>query len=689
MAMYRNATPNMYFTGVKDSPKPGLQSGSVSTPLLLPLCPIVAAWGPVGYPVLCMGSEYVDQFGAESFNVRGKFYNHQTVLSKMFQSKGNAQYPFRLKLPDMQEAVGRLCIEFVQYKVPQFLRNPDGSFQRDSDNGQPKRDSDKTVQGYKWRLVVVTDDVTIGEGTEKTGTLEGDDSQTARILPLFDFKATYMGSRGNQFGINIFQPKAFDPVAVDLDSIKQNGDMIYRMFISETPVKGGSATPWYNKMGGEHMDFAFGDNVFNVKGAEQSFEPVYEKMFITSGQAYDGLNISGPIDIQHVYHENAAEVAGLFYDAETKAENRKSFLHPTNKMSMNIMGDTDMMNVPYHAQVMATTEEFTESTYLPIEGSVMRLAKGSDGEINKKNVEAAVVAMVDSFGKASPNLCDLRRFPFHAIFDTGFEVATKLKLQSLMGKRPDLAVFVATFEDGKPLNTITNELAIASQLSANASLFPESVIYKTPSTRGVIVPWAIKLEASHEYKKPVSLVYDLAEKCSDYWGSSDGVWDPAKAIDTYPNNVIQRKLLNYEYAQFSVREEAWGSQMIAVEYGDTNEVIYSGLQTVNPNDSSILNGVINMFGTIHATWACIRANRKFQGQAIEPGLLIKRSNDEVTLLTKGVDAQKCVITPDTQITPEDNDTGYAYTTKAHVAGHGMMTVNTIEISSGFMESTGA
>jgi hypothetical protein len=129
----------------------------------------------------------------------------------------------------------------------------------------------------------------------------------------------------------------------------------------------------------------------------------------------------------------------------------------------------------------------------------------------------------------------------------------------------------------------------------------------------------------------------------------------------------------------------WGNQMIAVEYSDVNEIIYSGLQTINPNDSSVLNSIMAVGGTIHATWACIKANSHFVGRNMPAGVLIEDSNALIKELTAGVDKSKVAIVPDTQITDVDNDAGYAWTTVANVTSGGMRTVNTISVTSGYTE----
>ena len=690
MALFRNATPNMYFTGYKDTPKPGLQDGSVATPLHLPLSLVNTAWGPVDEPLLCMGTEFNTQFGAESWDVRGNFFNHQSLFASLFFKKGNAQYVKRMNT-DAKEAYARVFLEYVAAELPVYERDEDGTFIVGSDGNHVAVTPPATTAGFKVRYgIEYPDDFNFGKGTKTDGTYTGEGAKGR--IPLFDIKATYGGTRGNNFNINIFQPGTEDPVKMDLKSVKATGDMQYRLMVSETPEAGGTATPWYTNMSTMHMDFAIGEDKYSTLGRELSFDEVYRAQYILDNQRYSGLNKTGPIDHVHVYDAFAEEFLTLVHTAELAAQNaavaggavapKKAYIHATNVMSINLLGDVDFDEIPYSALALDTVEA---GYYEPMATYAIKLKNGTDGDLTLDTFDAAVSAFCTTFGQASPNLADLKRFPFHFIWDSGFKEATKKKLAELTNKRPDLFVPLCTFVEGEDMLSAADESAMALSLTANPGISAESAIYKTEATRATVMPWCVRLR-NNPYKKPTTLNYDFAEKVSDYLGSADGQWVTAKAVDTYPNNVIKHELLNYEYLQLPVREDMWANQMVAVEYGDVNEIIYSGIQTVQPNESSVLNSFPVVAACMHATWACIKTNRLFVGQSISNGMLIKRSNEEVARLCSGIDKAKAIVTPWTEITPEDNDAGYAWHTGADVQGNGMKTVNTVEIRSSWLEA---
>lgn len=688
--LYQNSTPDMKFTGYKDTPKPGLQGGGVATPLFCPLTPIRAEWGSVSDAFLIAGDEFESIFGSATWDVNGPYFNHANLFAKMFQQKAIRHFLQRMKLPNMARAAGRLSVEFVVHDVPQWQRGSDGKYLTDAE-GELIAATPAVADGYKIRLRFDRADETFvkGAGTESTGTLTGKDGETSRILPLIDFEATHFGSRGNRFNFNIHQPKVTDAQPVDKTTIEEFGNMLYRFSVSESPLSGGTVTPWYTQLSSETMDFSFVADAKSSRGARLGLEENYRRNYTLKGQAYNGANVTGPVDNMHIYQANFNEVLGLLHASESAdAVGSLAYVHADNVNSINLFGATDHNGIPYHTIVMAGVSEMEDETYMPGSAATFKLGNGNDGDMSDEAFESAVGLMADTFGKGDVTHRDMKRYPFHQIFDSGYGMDVKKKLQSLKAKRPELFIAVGTHVHGTEPMSLLDELATISSLAANAGLYPESTIFKTESTRGHIVPWAIRLsptDLNNEWTQPTTLNYDLAQKMADYWGSSDGVWVTDKAIDTYPNNVIEHELLNYVYAELPIREEMWGNQAIAVEYSDVNEIIYSGLQTVHRNESSVLNSVVTVMGAIHATWACIKANKYFVGRSMAPGVLIQDSNELILEYTSGIDKSKVNVVPDTQITPEDNDAGYAWTTVAKVLGEGMRTVNTIQVESGYNE----
>lgn len=687
--LYQNATPDMKFTGYKDTPKPGAQGGGVVTPLFCPLTPIVAAWGSTEDAFLIAGDEFESIFGSDTWDVHGKYFNHSNLFAKMFQQKAIRHFLMRMELPGMRKAAGRLSIEFVKHDVPQFERGTDGKFKLDVDGAKIPA-TPETIPGYKIRFSFDKADEAFVKGTggESEGTLVGNDGEKSRIIPLADFEGTFFGTRGNRFNFNIHQPKVNSEVPVDKATIESMGNMLYRFSVTETPVNGGTSIPWYTRLANESMDFTFASNALNKSGARINFLENYKKQFTLSNQSYNGANVTGPVDGMFVYQKNIELVLGLLHASETDVGvDSAAFTDMENIHSINLFGDTDHRGVPYSTILLAGTSELEPTTYIPGTTATFKLGGGNDGDMSLEKFEEAVGVMIDTFGNGI-TLNDMKRYPWHFIFDSGYGINVKKKLQSLKAKRPDIYVGIGTHIHGTEPKPLLDELAMGSSLAANAGLYPESTIYKTESTRGHILPWCIRIaetDPNSEWTYPTTLNYDLAGKMAEYWGSSDQVWVVDKAFDTYPNNVIKHEILNHRYAALPVREEMWGNQLIAVEYSDVNELIYSGLQTVNPNDSSVLNSIVAVGGTIHTTWACIRANSHFVGRNMAASVLIQDSNELIVEFTKGIDKSKVTVVPDTQITPEDNDAGYAWTTVADTLSGGMRTVNTISVTSGYFE----
>jgi len=686
---HRNATPNKVFTGVKDNPRPGPDTVRAAFGNFTVFNPIFANWGPLD-DSMAVSDRVVGErvFGSEAFDIAGPYYNYQTALATMLMQRQAAQFLTRVAdMATVKKAGARLLLEYVLDDIDPKNRNADGTFALDSD-GNPV-DTGATIEGYRVRLLVEQSDGTmvVGDGAQVAGSLVG--KAPSVILPICDLEATYYGTRGNRFLASLFQPKTNNPNVVDADSIEAKGSMIYRMGFRESKSGGGSTTPWYNVNGGDTIDFSLQPGLIDINETVIDFEERYETGYKKTNQLTNSDNLTGPVDGIYWYDDNIETVLGLLLTKEVDARPSEGdntiWIDDTNPYSINLFGATNHHNVPYRAIVHADlTDAATDSRQVVLSGgaALIGLAGGDDGDMSNAAFNQSVGDMADNFGNGIP-LGDILQYPFHWIFDMGLDTDVTEKLYKITAIRPDVIVVGSTHVHGRTA-TMDETANRAANIMSEASLIPESVLYSTPMSRGAIVPFSIKIKNSR-YRKPISLAYDLAEKLADYLSAGNLVWRTHKDPLHKDNKDIQHQLLDYQYSHYTMRERLWQSQCVALESTGHGTVGYIGMQSMNPNDSSVLNSLITMAGVVQTTWAMATAYAQWFGGQMPEATLISRCNTTISELTSGMHAEKVTVTPNTQVTQQDRDNGFSASLMADLQAGPQFTAATIGIESSFFQ----
>lgn len=690
MNLHKNGTPNMVFTGVKDNPRQGPAAVQPAFGNLTTLNFIRGNWGPLDEAMMVSDNVTGERiYGSRAFDIGGPYYNYQTALSTMLMGKAVAQAMVRVADANVKKAGARLLIEYVEDDIDPKNRNADGTFALDVNGGTV--DSGATVSGYRVRFLLEKSDGTlvVGDGAQAEGTLTGRDGVTSVILPICDLEATYFGTRGNQFLASLIQPKASNPIVVDTDSIEEMESMIYRLAFRELSANGGSSVPWYTVDENEFIDFSLEPNARDANDAVIDFDEMYRSKYQLTGQLTNAQNITGPVDGVYWYQDNIATVLGLLHAAEKAARPSEGdntiWIGEDNVYSINLFGATNHQNVPYRAIVHAELTDAVvdaRQVILSSGGNVIALGGGADGTLDDDAFNQSVLDFANTFGSGIP-LNDIKQYPFHWVWDMGLKTETTEALYAITASRPDVIVVGATHEHGKT-STMDQTANKAASLFAAGSLIPESVIFSTSMSRGAIVPYSIRLK-NHQYRQPISMGYAVAEKLADYLGSGDLVWRVARDPMHKDNKNIEHEVLDYQYKPYAFREKMWQNQCIAIESTGHNTVGLVGLQSMNPNDSSVLNSLITMAGVVQATWAMAMAYGEWSGGQMTEEQLITRCNDSITERTKGIDQTKVRITPNTQVTADDYNNGFSFTMISELTAGAMYTAATIGIESSYFE----
>lgn len=684
--LYRTAAPQALFTGFKDNPLPGSSNLGVTTPQFCPLSFILAEWGS-HQEAYYINGQLTSIFGGATWDVEGPYYKHShDFVQNIYQKNANAQFVIRLKPEGAKTAMIRLALEYVLVDdIVKYERNPDRSYKRDA-NGDLIEESTGN-EGYKIRMTTIeiqetgedTDPLVFGQGKVAEGTLVGKAGVKSKVVPLMDVPASYFGARGGRLGFNLAAAHSGLARPGDITFMKSTGNFLYRLGFVEENYKTGDVNAWTTMLGQSDVDFCFKEKQRNAKNAKMSIFDVYSKNYTYTDGLTTGENIAGPCD-GIAYYDKELEAALAELHAVEKDE--ASLTHETNVHSINFANALDFEGKPYYNIVMADTAEIVDGAVQLSSYNNIMLKGAADGDLSKENFDKMVANFLSNFTGQGIELHDHARYPFTALVDSGYSLDTTELFYPITAICPLVAVITATQDVSLPINTLTDEIASASLLISKAYLNIESSVYQTPFTRGAVVPFA-GVPSLGEYTELVPTTREIANKLSLWMGNGEGTWNDGLDADIYPNNVIsQMSIDNYTLPPIGVREEMWENQLVAFEYSDMTNLIISGFQSINPNDTSILNGMVNVFACIAAARCAYYAYKRLVGNSKYTNeVMKKRGEDFMKEWLNGIGNERVIFVPEVKFTEDQLNEGYSWTTIVHVYAPGMKTVNVITVES--------
>ena len=693
--LHKNATPNTVFTGINDTLLPGAAIAPLALANHTLLNFVNSGWGDYDKPILTSnGNDASHWFGDRVFDATGPFYNYQSVLSEAIMGKATPQFMWRVNTGGGARSHGRLYIEYVEAEIENFERLPSGQFKRTvagtDANGKkiiggkliPHATHPK-ISGYNVRYIWDTDNAikALGDGVEAAGSLKGKPNATSVILPIMDTQGRWEGTLANRIGTKLFAPKQTDLIPANFDSVLDGTAGLFRFGMTMVAPHMTTPRPLTSLENNDYIDFTTIPNRVNKHGVPIDFDFVYDKAYNRRGQATTGSNREAMLST-YMYDENIAKVSELLFTAESKhikASGEMAGLGMTAK-TFNILDGTDCRKIPYftvsHVKLSA---QYTKGQVLLNEDSVLRLAGGKDPVADDKLYNAQVRYLAKNIQKIIP-VKDIMQYPFHWVYDMGFEHSTTLALYNIMAQRADVIVVGATHEHGVAPKSTADETATALDIATAASLYPESVLYKTPATRGAIMPYSMRLN-NHKYRLPISANFEVAMKMNDYLGRSDLTWVVDKDPMLPKNKAFEHTLLNYKAEGLDARSTMWANQMIAIETVSHETIGLSGLQTINPNDTSVLNSLLVTAAAIQATHAAGEACVINRGRTDYPENIAKDHIELINERCKGIDTSKATIAPRVYQTKDDKLDGYSMTTEIDLEGGSMITANTVTVNS--------
>lgn len=661
-----NASPQKILLGAQDLSGRQLPVVQEAVPQHLPIVPLFTRKGDPDLPILAVGQAADDYYGAETFNYRGAYATHQTVLyNEALAPNANLCAIKRLLAPGAAKARVRLAFEMVRSENPSYLFS-DGKFVLD-DNGDKIPDPSYKITGHRgrWLLLPIAEEGVgvFGQGQRSVGTLrphpsQGSDAVNSTVYPVMDLEVEY-GERGNHVGFSLWAPDVNSDDAIDTEIMNEVESFMYRLQLKERANVKSSPQVVLDADGARYADFAFAEYAYSESIKRSvALNDVYANYTVPAEGSTPRKD--APFKRMAVYDENIATIL-----SELNRLENDIWGSDVPDSLFNFISGEDINGVPYRSVELLG----------PLDGGI-RLDEdtvhyaigGSDGEMTAENYEQAVRDFLTGFESHPEQYMDDAYWPVSIIWDTGFEMATKDLLPRPMGLRKDVMCILATQEASGDLNSSADDSSIGAALRNRLLLTPESVYYGTPNARGAVYAGSFYLD-NPAWTKPVPLTVDLAKLVSSYMGASDGNYKTGKNFSTAPNNLVtmaSRERFNAPFRPLNVRNKDWRNGIGYAESYGRNSVFYPAFPTAYPDKTSVLSNLFVAFALTELEKVCQRTWRFLTNTTLSEADFIAKSNkfilDEVRDKFDGL----YTIVPETYFDAFDEASGYSWKCKINL-----------------------
>lgn len=699
MANIRNAAPRAILLGINDQSGRSPVYEAAQIPTHLPHVLLFTEKGPT-LPQLVSGNQMVAMYGANSFDYRGKYANHQTVLANTVNAEGNSLMVQRLVPPNANPpATLRLSVDWMLDELPVYERDTAGKYKLDADG--KKIPTGDTTQGYVFRWIIESAldpandgrlledgaqrtledgnqrllESGVGKGQSRTGEMTNSSGDQSTIYPIMDFEVQDFGSYGNRVGLRLSAPTVESAIPIDASVVESQAAYLFRLQFVERDTSTATPSVLETLYGARYVDFAFKEGAIKEStNSELYIDDAVIPQF--SQEAVDGLpEIRSPIGQIHTYFDYLNELLKGVHDLEaargtvTAGDDYMYLMNPFSGHDYNgLPYDTVQIKGPADDGILLTSD------------ATHYFQGGYDGVMTFDTHDSEVSRQLENYGDLEANLLDTAMYPQSVLYDSGFHIETKKNFFVPMGRRKDMYVVVSTQDVSQPQNTAAEESSTAIALRAAARMYPESTIYGTSTCRAIIHGQSgYLLNSSYKGLLPISI--EFAQKCAHYMGAGSGSWKSGKAFDKPGNNrVTMFKGVNAAWVPANVRSRDWDNGLVWVQNYDRRSLFWPAVQTAYDDDSSILNSAINMMAAVELEKVADRTWRDLTGISyLTNDQFIERSDNLINAKTQDRFDQRLIVVPETNFTEDDIQRGFSWSCNIHLYAPNMKSVGSFTI----------
>lgn len=721
-----NSLPRVVVLGVKDNSTRVIPTPVERIPMHAPLCPILAEWGPTESPIPMTIDAFNVIYGKSSLDPKQKYFTSQTLLMERALQSGNICFPYRLKTDGSTIARVRLSVDVSTTTGVEVNQLDDTDLSKDLTTTTTIT---QKVLRFKLESISTTAaaNVTVTanlNGFEQSGIVNtGTATQSTTNYPLFDFEARFYGVRGNRYGFRITVPEIGDSaVPLDTDKVNAIDAMIYN-FQAVYKDENGVVVIIPRTDDETITQFTLKPNTFDP------YTNVDLNLEYTGTEGYEFYDKSenatyGPFRRIATYQESINDLLDELYVHEktqlkTMCTNTPvnsvvdEFIGGTNRYHFNLFSLKTKNGYGYKSVVFGARVNDTSPASLTF-GSLRThwLKDGSDGslEIVGSNpifgTDTADYIADQLTGRMLDNVAsnpahpffDRARYPFTTMYDSGYSIETKNSMANLLALQ-DVYINVATYtiagvEGAFDLTTrkftnVSGRHQSSPALVSNFLRFPESVYYGTATDRVAIIADAGRV-AGHIYRKWVPFTYSLMKKCALYMGSQTGYMRSEYNFETAmrtsgdnDGNIIR----DYAVHDVKFKSEAsakslWGRGVIFAQSFDTKTIFWPALQTIHPNNTSILRSYIPMIISVDLIRVGMSAWRRHVGDSsLTNGEFADAITKFIISETENRYMKRAEIIPNVYYTKEDSDRGYVFHVDIGYRANGTRNIEVLSVIS--------
>lgn len=674
-----NAAPYTNWLGIQDDSTAQQSVQPLQVPTHLPVCPLYTPWGPTD-TTLITPNQMTALYGADVFNQRSAYYNHQSLYAQTILGQGNQIMVKRL-IPEDAGPQARILLSLdivAEPALQQYQRNSDGSYSLDQNGNKiPVTGAGSTKPGFIAKWVInqwLSGENAQGFGavTSRQGSLTNSTSTQSTLYPIMEFEATFVGAQGNNLGFRLIVPTGADASApLNVSEAERVGAWILRMQFVQRANATSSPVVTPTQLGEQYADFTLLPNAYDVNTDQNlDFQFVLANSYSQHGQPSTPPTY-GPFENAHIYTtyltQILAEIGATEAPNGTLPSTTFTGASDPNLYLVNPFTAVSLENVPYYT-LQLQGPSAGGAIFTP--NSTFYGAGASDGTMTLQSYDADVNTWFAGFDNQ-----DLAKYPFSVVYDSGFTLQTKYSMISLLGQRPDIWLMLCTQSALDPQNTPDQDMSTAQALAQMVGTYPESVVYGTAACRAAIIGGSgYLLNSSYSSLVPLSL--QLAQTFAAYMGAGNGIWNATVPPDENPQNIISLfRKVNASYMTATARSGAWSTGLVWVENFDMNTQYFPALASVYNNDTSVLKALMNVIIACDLIKIAHQARRTLSGiSSLTQAQFVQRSNQLILNLTKGRYAGRVQISPNTYYTPQDQQNGYSWSCAITMYANNMMTV---------------
>ena len=711
-----NPAPMVLFRYTEDLSNRVLPFERTPYPQHLPIFYVQAESGPVERTYVSP-SEAIALYGIETFNLTGKYANHQTFAANICFKNANLCCIQRITDGTIANMLLSLDVAEVD-DIKVWLRDVDGKLLHDA-NGDPIQQGTDVISGYlcKWVLSSEAgfnhaDPVSsmFGKVLPSDGSLINADGSASTLYPIQHHAYNHRGTVGNLFGIRMWASDTRRDT-VDMDEIIRTRSFPYNLAIIERPDKFSSPDYVESLFGESTVEFSYSTKAKNAfSGTSLHLTDVIVGRYSNTTDESRPLRYGAFENFTHVYQQNVEKVLELFMlnelaylDSNTLARSTLPVTTATydtfsaDRHLFNFFTGSDWEGTPYHTMVVDQVSNLQNNIRLNSYTNLF-CTNGEDRIMGLEDYEAAVKEYVSGYADCDNPVQDLGNNPESVLYDTGFTPETKASLLDVLAIRPDMFYGVSTHVDDAdvigyrvptgetprvPANdqlTLAGEFDLATGLTAQIRSRPESTYYGTPVVRCMLYGGSGKWRGS-PWTRRVSMMMDFIDKASKMMGAGNYAWKADAKFSRAPGNLVLNMTdLNVPWVPKRQRINNWDVGLNLPLVYERGTYFQPGYTTSHPNDTSVLNNVFMAFAictvnkVVHESW------REYAGaDDLSDGELTGLINSFITARLASVFAGMVTVVPHAYVTYNDELRGYSVTVPVDVYAGGIKTVWTVHV----------